>query len=204
MLVGVYLTKDLTGITGGSFLGVSTTAWAVLAIADAVIHQIYVWFCWRAELYNQALTRWFGGKAFVLYATLFTILFVARPLIAFSLGWANRGTLGLDPWLGYGISLVLFLPVVFMVYSIINYFSFRRAFGIDHFDPALQNAPLIRQGIFRWSPNSMHVFGFFALWILAFLFQSVTALVIAGFSHAYIWVHYFATEKPDMVRIYRK
>ena len=40
------------------------------------------------------------------------------------------------------------------------------------------------------------------LWVPAFLFQSMAAMVIAAFSHAYIWVHYYATEKPDMKRIY--
>jgi hypothetical protein len=59
-----------------------------------------------------------------------------------------------------------------------------------------------RRGTFRFSPNAMYVFGFCALWIPAFLFQSSAALVFAAFSHAYIWVHYHATEKPDMKRIY--
>ena len=44
----------------------------------------------------------------------------------------------------------------------------------------------------------MYVLGFFMLWVPAFLFQSTAAMVIAAFSHAYIWVHYYATEKPDM------
>ena len=49
----------------------------------------------------------------------------------------------------------------------------------------------------------MYTFGLLVLWIPAFLFQSVTALIIAALSHAYAWVHYFATEKPDMAHIYR-
>jgi hypothetical protein len=73
---------------------------------------------------------------------------------------------------------------------------------MDHFDPGYRNLPMVREGIFRFSPNAMYVFGFLAMWIPAFLFQSLTALVIAAFSHAYIWVHYYATEKPDMARIY--
>jgi len=31
---------------------------------------------------------------------------------------------------------------------------------------------------------------------------ATAALVLAAFCHAYIWVHYFCTEKPDMKRIY--
>ena len=32
---------------------------------------------------------------------------------------------------------------------------------------------------------------------------SWAALVVAFFSHAYIWVHYLCTERPDMRLIYR-
>ena len=202
LLAAVYALTGISGFNDGSFLGLSTAVWAVLAVADAVLHQIYVWLCWRSELHGQTLTRWFGEKAFVLYAALFTILIVLRPILIFSLGWANRGTLPLNPWLGYGASILLFAPAMYMMYSVKHFFTFKRAFGIDHFDASYRTAPLVRQGIFRWTPNAMYVFGFCALWIPAFLFQSVAALVVAAFSHAYIWVHYHATEKPDMRRIY--
>ena len=33
-------------------------------------------------------------------------------------------------------------------------------------------------------------------------FASAAGLVAAAFNHLYIWVHYFATERPDMLRIY--
>ena len=35
-------------------------------------------------------------------------------------------------------------------------------------------------------------------------FQSLSAaaLCLALFNHLYIWIHYFATERPDMQRIY--
>jgi len=32
--------------------------------------------------------------------------------------------------------------------------------------------------------------------------QGTHALLLAGFNHLYIWVHYYCTEKPDMERIY--
>jgi hypothetical protein len=204
LLAGLYTLKVLPGLQAGEFIGLSTFAWMALAVVNAIVHQVFVWFCWRVELHGKALTRWFGGRAFVLYSTLFAIMIVVRPILAFLVGWSNRGTLNIEPWVGYGLSLVLFLLTIFLVYSIVNFFSFSRALGIDHFDPAFRQAPLIRQGIFRWSPNAMYVFGFVALWIPAFLFQSIAALVIAAFSHLYIWVHYFATEKPDMIRIYGK
>lgn len=202
LLPAVYLASDLAGFMQGRFLGISTGIWVVLAIADAVIHQSYVWICWRAQLHDQTLSRWFGEPAFVLYAVVFSVLILLRPILLLALGWANRGTLNIDPVLGYGVAIALVIPVSYLMYSVAHYFSFRRAFGIDHFDPSYRNAPLIRQGIFRWTSNAMYVFGISALWIPGFLFQSVAALVVAAFSHAYIWVHYFATEKPDMARIY--
>ena len=36
------------------------------------------------------------------------------------------------------------------------------------------------------------------------LAASKLALIAAAFQAVYIWVHYYATEKPDMAFIYRK
>ena len=195
---------DIPGFEKGHFLGVSTSIWVVISISDAVIHQVYVWFCWRAELHGQLLSKWFGSNSFRKYSLLFAILIILRPISIFVLGWANRGTLAINYWAGFLVSLILLFRAVYCMYSVAHYFSFKRAVGIDHFEKKFQSEPLVRQGIFRWTPNAMYVFGFFTLWIPAFLFQSIAALVVAGFSHIYIWVHFFATEKPDMLRIYGK
>jgi hypothetical protein len=37
------------------------------------------------------------------------------------LGWANRGTLPIEPWIGYAIALVLFLPISYLMYSIVHF-----------------------------------------------------------------------------------
>ena len=65
--------------------------------------------------------------------------------------------------MGYGVSLVLVVPVLYLLISVRRYFTFRRAFGIDHFDPAYRILPMERRGIFRLSPNAMYVFGFLLL-----------------------------------------
>jgi protein-S-isoprenylcysteine O-methyltransferase Ste14 len=88
------------------------------------------------------------------------------------------------------------------MYSIARYFGFERAFGIDHFDTSYRGKPLVKKGIFRYTSNGMYVFGLLILWIPGVLFSSLTALAAALFSHIYIWVHYFCTEKPDMNFIY--
>ena len=62
--------------------------------------------------------------------------------------------------------------------------------------------PFERRGIFRFSSNAMYVFGFLLLWVPGLWWNSSAALVVALFNHVYIWVHYFATELPDIRRIY--
>jgi hypothetical protein len=48
----------------------------------------------------------------------------------------------------------------------------------------------------------MYLLIFLALWAIALYFRSHAALVAALFQHAYIWVHYGCTERPDMELIY--
>ena len=62
--------------------------------------------------------------------------------------------------------------------------------------------PLVKEGIFKYTGNGMYVYGFFMLWAIAIGFDSRAALIVAGFSHVSIWIHYHATEKPDMAYLY--
>ena len=87
-------------------------------------------------------------------------------------------------------------------YSVLKYFTLRRALGIDHFDATYRNAPLVRQGMFRYSRNAMYVFGIAILWLPGLLLASKAALLAALFNHLYIWVHYYTVELPDMRTIY--
>jgi len=203
LLAALYLTSHSPGFETGSFLGLNTNAWVTLAVVDAIAHQTYVWLCWRLELQGRQLTRRFGDHAFRLFQVGFAVLMILRPVLAFTLGWSNRGSLPLEPWVGYVFAVILLVPSVYLIYCVRRYFGFDRAFGIDHFDASTRKLPLVRKGIFTWTPNAMYVFGFFILWVPALLFQSVAALCVAAFSHLYIWVHFYFTEKPDMRRIYQ-
>ena len=62
--------------------------------------------------------------------------------------------------------------------------------------------PMVREGAFRHTSNAMYGLVFLGLWGIALLFGSWNALVVALFQHAYIWVHMYCTEAPDMRRIY--
>ena len=66
----------------------------------------------------------------------------------------------------------------------------------------MRTLPFVRGGIFRFTSNGMYVFGFLLLWVPGLWWASAGALSAALFNHLYIWVHYFATERPDMARIY--
>ena len=100
------------------------------------------------------------------------------------------------------VATVLLALVVYLFYSVARYFTFKRAMGIDHFDPSYRTKPLVRGGIFRFARNGMYTFGLLAVWLPGLYTASRAALLAAAFSHAYIWVHYYCTELPDMKRIY--
>ena len=196
------LAGQMEGFREGEALGISTLAWFSLAMGNTIAHQVYVWFCWRMQFHTKLLTRLFGKAAFRFYAAGFTVLIVLRPILITILAIANRDTVQANPLYMKVTALFLLIPASYLGYSIARYFSFVRAFGIDHFDESYRSMPLVRQGIFRFTPNAMYVFGFTLLWAPTVFFSSVAALFFALFSHLYIWVHYFCTEKPDMEKIY--
>ncbi len=48
----------------------------------------------------------------------------------------------------------------------------------------------------------MYAFVFLGLWGIAIIGRSQAALAVALFQHAYIWVHWYCTEQPDLVVLY--
>ena len=72
-----------------------------------------------------------------------------RVLSVFLLAFANQDSLTLNPlWMKVAACAAL-LPALYLFYSVKRYFSFWRAFGADHFDPAYRAMPFERRGIFR-------------------------------------------------------
>lgn len=202
LLGAFYGATRLDAFAAGSLCGVGSQTWAWLSVGIAVLHQVFVWFCLRVELYLALCTRWIGRHAFRVYAILFMVMLVARPVLISLLAIANRDTVPLPRWLGLLLAGALSLPTLYLFYSVIRYFGFRRAMGIDHFERGYRKLPLVREGIFRFTRNGMYTFGFLLVWIPGLAFSSFAALAVAAFSHAYIWVHYLCTERPDMTRIY--
>jgi protein-S-isoprenylcysteine O-methyltransferase Ste14 len=201
-LVGLAWVGRIHAVKVGQLWGVSTKAWLWLAVALAVVHQLFVWVCWRSQLYASLLTRMFGSRGFNLYAVVFAILGTARVVAVFILAISNRDTFHVDLKVLRVVALIAALLAAYLFYCVKRYFGFKRAFGIDHFDKSYRSLPFVRKGIFRFTRNGMYVFGFCLFWVPGLWLASAAALFVALFNHLYIWVHYYSTELPDMKRIY--
>ena len=57
LLLALYGAFQLSYFKSGSFFGLSGTAWVTLAVTNAILHQVYVWLCWRSELDGQHVRR---------------------------------------------------------------------------------------------------------------------------------------------------
>lgn len=186
----------------GVFWGVSVNSWFWLAIATPIIHQIYVWLVWRLELYLRIFSKCFGARrSFNIYAAGFSFLFSGRLLTIILLAIASKNTLQFNPIFVYFLAALITPFVIFLFYSVKKYFTIERAYGIDHFDKNY-NEPYVKQGIFKYTDNGMYVFGLMILYLPGLLLFSEAALLVALFNHIYIWVHFYFTERPDMLEIY--
>lgn len=170
-----------------------------LTISVPIVHQIFVWLTWRIELKSQSVSKSFG---FNTYLVIFFLLLIGRPITLLFLAWADRETLGWDMVSRILFSLVFLIPAIYAMYSVKEYFGFVRAAGADHFEEKYRSIPFVKKGMFKYSSNSMYVFGFLMFWGISIAFDSKASLLASAFGHAYIWIHYFATEKPDMKYIY--
>ncbi len=202
ILAATLYLSNKPAILDGVLWGVNTTTWFYLAMATPIIHQIYVWLVWRFELHLRAFSNKLGTKqAFNIYAIGFSFLFISRLITILFLAISSKNTLHLNPLIAYIIVALITPLVIYLFYSVKKYFTIERAYGIDHFDKNY-NEPYVKKGIFKYSNNGMYVFGLLILYLPGLLLLSESALLVALFNHVYIWVHYYFTERPDMVVIY--
>jgi hypothetical protein len=187
---------------GASYLGISDRWWFAASLACAVVHQLWIWTGWRAQLGWRAFTRGFGSYDFAVFSSVFFALLVMRPLLIATTSIAGAGTLLLPPWLSLGLGVLLSAMALYTGWSVVRYFGLARAAGADHFRPGYREMGLVNQGVFALVPNAMYTFGFLGLWAIALLARSHVGLVAALFQHAYVWVHYLCTESPDMDVLY--
>ena len=183
------------------FVGYPSPVLFWIAIAFPIMHQIFVWVTWRFKLQPLCAA---AALTFPVYLAIFFVLFAGRFVSLLTLSWVDRGSLQLPIIPQVVLTAFFIVPGVYAMYSVWRYFGFGRAAGADHFDLRYRDMPLVRQGIFRFTNNGMYLYAFFLFWAIAFAFNSLAAIIVAGYSHVYIWVHFYATEKPDMEYLYRE
>jgi len=170
-----------------------------IAVSFPIVHQVFVWMAWRLELLSSAMSKTIGFRG---YLACFFLLFGGRFLSLFALAWMDSGSLHLQILPRIVVTGIFAVLSIYAMYSVMRFFGMARAAGADHFDPRYRSMPFVREGIFRFTTNGMYLYAFLLFWAIAVGFNSSAALTVAAFSHAYIWVHFYATEKPDMDFLY--
>ena len=181
-----------------TFFGIKTLGWFTISMSVPLIHQTYVWICWRSELCWNLVSNTIGFKGYVIF---FFILIISR-LSAVVLCFVDYGSLYKPEWLSWTLGLILFIPGAYTIYSVKKYFGFFRAAGADHFDLKYRDLPFENRGIFKWSSNAMYVFAIGIPFSFAVATGSQSMFVVAIYTYISIWLHYFCTEKPDFAVIY--
>ena len=181
-----------------TFIRISASSWFIIAMSIPLIHQIYVWICWRSELCWKSITNTIGFKGYVI---LFFILIISR-LSAIVLCFVDYGSLYKPNWFVWILAFIIFIPGIYTMYSVKRYFGFLRAAGADHFDPKYRDIPFEKRGIFKWTPNAMYFFAIGIPFGFAVATGSQSMFVVSIYTYISIWLHYFCTEKEDFKVIY--
>lgn len=198
----VYLA--IPALDGSSWFGISDGTWFYVLIFVVVVHQLVVWLVFRVQLVFSLFSRLFGRYDMIVWGLIFLPLLFLRPVLTAGLGLADFGSLKPLRGLQIVLGLVLLVPFGYTMWSFKRYFSIPRALGGDHFRQKYREMPLVKEGAFRYSTNALYSFGFLFIWAIALLTGSRAALAAALFQHAYIWVHMYCIEGPDMQVIYGK
>jgi hypothetical protein len=190
-------------LDGSRWLGITDSSWFLALIVLVIVHQVVAWLVWRSQLCFSLFSEVFGERDILVWALIFFPLLLLRPLLTLGLGIADSGSMGAFRGLQIAIGLLLLIPSGYTLWSVVKHFGVKRALGGDHFREEYRDMP-VREGAFKYSANAMYTLAFLGLWAIAFLTGSIAALAAALFQHAYIWVHFYCTEQPDMRVIYGK
>ena len=194
----------LPALDGSSWLGIPDQTWFYLSIIVAIVHQVVGWFVFRFQLVFSLFSQLFGKYDMFAWGIIFFPLMLLRPILTLGLGLADSDSLGSDRVIQSIAGVVLLIPAIYTGWSIEKYFGVPRALGGDHFRQKYRDMPLVKEGAFKYSSNAMYTFAFLLFWAIALLTGSRAALASALFQHAYIWVHMYCTENPDMEIIHGK
>lgn len=187
---------------GPWYLLFNSILWAKISIILAIVHQGVVAVVFRFQLYKNWMSKRFGERDMQVWAGIFIPFLFARPITVLLTGMSDT-----TPITGYrtlevltGLGLVGIAAVG--MHSVLVFFTLPRALGGDHFRDEIAEMPMVKEGLFKYTNNGMYGVVFLGLTGIALICGSWNALVVALFQHAYIWVHMYCTEAPDMRRIY--
>jgi len=181
-----------------TFVNLGAFSWFIIAMTMPLIHQAYVWVCWRSELCWKSISSTIGFQGYVI---IFFVLIISR-LSAIVLCFVDYGSLYAPGWFAWSLAVIIFIPGIYTMYSVKKYFGFLRAAGADHFDSKYRDMPFERRGIFKWSPNAMYTFAIGIPFGFAVATGSQSMFIVAIYTYISIWLHYFCTEKEDFKIIY--
>jgi len=200
MVILFYIGAQLVELKNNTntFIGIDASSWFMIAMSIPLIHQTYVWICWRSELCWKSISNTIGFKGYVI---IFFILILSR-LSAIVLCFIDYGSLYTPGWFAWSLAIIIFIPGAYTMYSVKKYFGFLRATGADHFDAKYRDMPFEKRGIFKWTPNAMYVFGIGVPFGFATATGSLLMFIVAIYTYISIWLHYFCTEKEDFKVIY--
>lgn len=202
MVPGVLMLAG-AGLRGGAWLGIEDRHWLYLLLAVVIAHQVIVAAVFRLQLVFGILTRLFGRRDLIVWGAMFIPLLVLRLITIAGLGLSTAGTVDVPVAVTVPVAVLLLAPAAYTLWSVARWFGLRRALGADHFRRRYREMPMVREGAFRYSSNAMYSYAFLLLWAIAILTRSQAAIAAALFQHAYIWVHWYCTEEPDMRLLYR-
>ena len=195
-----YIGTKFSGLQNNTntFINLGAFGWFIIAMTIPLIHQAYVWICWRSELCWKSISSTIGFKGYVI---IFFVLIISR-LSAIVLCFIDYSSLYTPGWFAWSLAVIIFIPGIYTMYSVKKYFGFLRAAGADHFDSKYRDMPFERRGIFKWSPNAMYTFAIGIPFSFAFATGSQSMFIVAIYTYISIWLHYFCTEKEDFKVIY--
>jgi len=188
----------------GTVWGLSALGWARWSIGLALGHQILVAIVFRLQLHKNLMSRLLGVNDMKVWGVMFMPLLAIRPVSLILIGLADDTPISANGLPLQILGWALVIPAAWALYSTLVYFTIPRALGGDHFRDEIAEMPLVDRGAFKYTSNAMYGVAFLGLWAIALITNSWNALVVALFQHAYIWVHMYCTEQPDMRWIYQK
>lgn len=199
------LLYQVTGTSPGAdeaIAGLSVRIWVASSWILAGLSQAWMAAFWRLELHGGAVSARLGDLGFPLLRAGYAVLFPLRflPLIPISL--ATAGTGSLSPTTRITLVVASTPLILWTVRDALVHFGLDRLSGSDHFFPEDRGGRKETRGIHRYLANAMYTVGTLALFHPGLVTGSTLGLWVAAFHYAFVWVHYWCTEAPDLEILY--